>query len=373
MTLPLPRRGLLPLAGLLAMPALGRAAGAVTVRDVVGREVTLPAPARRLLLGEGRFIQLLALLERQDPAGLVAAWMGEFQRTDPQGHAQFVARFPAAARIPVVGASAAETFSIERALDARPDLAILGLDGHGPGKAAEAVAQLERAGVPVVFIDFRQEPLENSARSIGLVGRLIGREAQAREYLDFVQGRMDRIRAALAAANPAQPAVLMEMRAGGGRECCGSPGRGNLGEFIAFAGGRNIGADIIPGALGQLNTEYVVAQQPAVYVATGGTGGGADGAPKLGAGVTEAEARAALRGTVARTGIAGLPAVREGRAHGLWHSFYNSPLNILALEAMARWFHPQIFADLDPGATLAAINARFLAVPLDGTYWVSLR
>jgi iron complex transport system substrate-binding protein len=37
---------------------------------------------------------------------------------------------------------------------------------------------------------------------------------------------------------------------------------------------------------------------------------------------------------------------------------------------MAKWIHPELFADIDPSATLAEINRHFLAVPLEGTMWV---
>jgi iron complex transport system substrate-binding protein len=40
---------------------------------------------------------------------------------------------------------------------------------------------------------------------------------------------------------------------------------------------------------------------------------------------------------------------------------------------MATWFHPDAFADVDPKATLAEINARFLPVPLKGALWVDAR
>jgi iron complex transport system substrate-binding protein len=345
----------------------------ITLRDVAGREVTLPGPARRVLLGEGRLISAIALLERDDPTKVVAGWMGEFRRLDPQGFAQLAARYPAAETIPVVGASTAETFSIESALTARPDLVVLGLDGHGPGRGSEAEAQFARAGVPVVFVDFRQDPLHNTLPSIAVLGKALGRDREAAEYVAFAQGRMDRIQARLAEAKGPRPTVLMELRAGGTRECCGSPGRGNLGGLIELAGGANIGADVVPGALGPLNLEYVVSRDPAVYIATGGAAG--EGTqPRVGPGVTPEEARAALARTVSRAGISGLSGVKAGRAHALWHSFYDSPFNLLALEALASWIHPELFADLDPAATMAEMNRRFLPnLPLEGTYWVSLR
>ena len=346
----------------------------ITLHDLAGQDVTLPGPAKRVLLGEGRFIQALFLLERQDPIALVAGWMGEFKRLDPQGYAQVVAHFPAAEQIPVVGASSAESFSVERALALQPDLVVMSAaGGHSPDKDSPVVAQFRSAGVPVVFIDFRAHPLENTPKSLRLLGKALGREKQAEEFLAWRQERLDRIGRTLATAKPKASSVLMEMRAGGGRECCGSPGNGNLGEFIAFAGGDNIGAAVIPGPLGPLNLEYVVAQDPQLYVATGGANPADGTAPRMGPGVTEEQARAALRVTVARPGISGLTAVKEGRAHALWHNFYDSPYNLLAAEALARWLHPDLFADLDPAATLAEMNRRFLAVPLEGTFWVSLK
>ncbi len=358
------------LASLSAPPV---AAQPLRVTDLAGREVVLERPARRLLLGEGRFIHAIALLERENPAAVVAGWMADFQRLDPNGYAQYRARFPELDRIPLLGTTTAESFSVERALALQPDLVVLGLgSGHAPGRGNAVVDQLARAGVPVLFIDFRNHPLADTGPSLRALGQALGRSREAEEYLAFHQAHLDRIRARLEEAKPARPTVLMEMRAGGSRPCCGSPGNGNLGELVEFAGGHNLGADRIPGVLGQLNLEFVVASDPVVYVATGGTN--SDGtSPVVGAGITPEAAQAALEGTVQRAGISSLTAVRTGRAHALWHNFYNSPYNLLAVEALARWIHPEIFTDLDPAATLAEMNSRFLAVPLEGTFWISLR
>jgi iron complex transport system substrate-binding protein len=43
------------------------------------------------------------------------------------------------------------------------------------------------------------------------------------------------------------------------------------------------------------------------------------------------------------------------------------------VQAMAKWLHPQRFADLDPEATLRTAYARFQPVPLNGTYWIGLK
>ncbi|WBV42317.1 ABC transporter substrate-binding protein [Pseudoroseomonas cervicalis] len=365
------------LCGLLAACALllGAAtaeAEPIRLRDVTGQEIILPTPARRVVLGEGRFFHAVNLLERQDPTAVIAGWMGDFVRLDPAGYRQLVARFPAAAEIPTIGASTAESFSVERVLALRPDLVVLSADGgHAPGQGSDVVEQFRRAGVPVLFIDFRTAPMANTAPSLRLLGQALGRAREAEEFLAYRDAHLARIRDALAAHPGPRPRVLLDMLASSTRPCCHSAGRGNLGEFVEFAGGDNIGARVIPGALGPLNLEYVLTQDPAYYIATGSAGAADNSAPLLGAGVDAAQAASSLRGTTARTGIAGLGAVRQGHAAILWHHFYNSPYNLLAIEAIAHWIHPELFGDLDPAATQAEMNARFLAVPLEGLYWAA--
>jgi len=183
---------------------------------------------------------------------------------------------------------------------------------------------------------------------------------------------MDRIAERLEQQDPERPKVLMEMHAGAREECCGSPGKGNLGAFIDFAGGHNIGADIIPGALGTLNLEYIISEDPEVYIGTGSSNTDTPGI-LVGTHVGKEEARQSLERVIQRPGISTLSAVRQGRVYGLWHNFYNAPLNLLAVEAMAKWFHPNLFEDVDPEETLREMNDRFMAVPFAGTYWIGVQ
>lgn len=363
-------RALLAAFALLAAIA---AAHAETVTDLAGRSVALPARAERILLGEGRVIAALAILER-DPTRRVVGMMGEFERYDPGGYAQYKAALPAIAKIARVGRGNSDSFSLEAALALAPDLAIFGLEGHGPTpKDAEVVARLEKAGVAVLFIDFRKEPLVNTPRSIELLGVALGREAEAAAFTAFYRAELARVADRLPA--PQKPSVFIENRVGLGAECCATMANGMMGRFIDFAGGRNIASPLIPGSFGTLSLEYLLRNQPEVYIGTaiGSAGGGAQpGRIVLGAGATPEAARASLRQALQRTGIAELEAVRDGRAYAIWHHFYNSPFNVAAVQAMAKWLHPQRFADLDPEATLRSAYARFQPMPLAGTYWIGL-
>ena len=65
-------------------------------------------------------------------------------------------------------------FSVERAIALEADVVTLNLGGLERAKEAGMIEQLAEVGIPVVVIDFRQEPLENTVPSTYLLGRLMG-------------------------------------------------------------------------------------------------------------------------------------------------------------------------------------------------------
>ncbi len=357
----------------LCLPAI--AAPARTVVDIVGRTVAVPDKIERILLGEGRFLYALALIEGDQPLARIAGWQGELPFADPNGYADYRRRFPAIDRIPVIGRTSEDSVSSEQSVSTRPDIAIFGLGGHGPGRQSGLVKELEKAGVPVVFIDFRAQPVQHTPASMRILGRAIHREEAAEAYARFYEEHLHRVRSRVQSIPSAQrPRVFAELLAGVWDGCCHTVGQGNMAEFIDAAGGVNVAAGKVPGAIGDLHFEALIAEDPAVYIATGSRTQGNRLMLKAGAGVAPADLSASLQALAARPGFEVLSAVRQGRAHGLWHNFYDAPTNILAIEAMARWFHPDRFADVDPQATQDEINHRFLkALPLHGAYWGDLR
>ena len=45
----------------------------------------------------------------------------------------------------------------------------------------------------------------------------------------------------------------------------------------------------------------------------------------------------------------------------------------MAIQQLAKWFHPDLFADLDPDAAFRELHERFLPVPYESGYFVSLK
>jgi iron complex transport system substrate-binding protein len=44
----------------------------------------------------------------------------------------------------------------------------------------------------------------------------------------------------------------------------------------------------------------------------------------------------------------------------------------VAIQQLAKWFHPELFKDLDPDATFADFSQKFLPLPYQPGYWISL-
>ncbi|QNT78520.1 ABC transporter substrate-binding protein [Entomobacter blattae] len=353
----------------------GGALAAETVKDISGREVVIPDHVNRIVLGEGRLIYAMALLEGKNPFQRIVGWQGEFRKADQQNYDQYVKRFPQVAHIPLIGKNTADSVSSEKVLELKPDLVILSLVGHGPGPSSQLVSQLDAAHIPYVFVNFRTQPVAETVPSMLILGKALHREKEAQAYVDFYQAHLNHIREGVAKLSAAQkPTVFIEMLAGAREGCCHTAGNGNMGAFIEAAGGRNIAKDKLPGVIGELSLEAVIAANPDIYLADGTkspayTGGGI----RMGAEVSQALARSSFLEVLKRPGISTLRAVKDGKAYALWHSFYDSPYNIIAIEVMAHWFHPDIFKDVNPQKTAEELYNRFLSIPFTGTYWVAAK
>ena len=342
------------------------------VTDLAGRVVTVPDHPKRVLLGEGRFVFAMALLDRQDPVARLVGWQGELKQQDPYSWNQLVKRYPEAANVPLIGKTAEASVSPEKIVSLQPDVAVFSLSGHGPGRNNPMIATLQAAGIPIVFIDFRQHPVENTVPSMRILGQALDRQAEADAYIAFYEDHLARVRKIVDPVPQAQrPRVFVEMLAGVWPACCHTTGNGSFGELLEAAGGVNVAAPVLPGAIGDVSLEFLLNAQPDVYIATGSRS--EPGRPGLlaGPGATARVSADSLSILLARDGIRDLDAVKRRRAYGIWHAFYNSPYNVAAIEAMTTWLYPERAASLDPQGTLDALYRQFLDVDNAGTYWTA--
>ncbi|MDF3852849.1 ABC transporter substrate-binding protein [Paracoccus sp. P2] len=355
------------LAAFTLIASLGVAAADVVATDILGREVHLPEPARHIVLGEGRHLSVLGLMH-DDPVALVSGWRLDKALDEPTMQA-YREKFPDIDQIRPVG-SGNRDISAEAIIALHPDLVVLTLiDQNDPGMEV-ARQQIEAAGIPVAYVDFFSHPQENSIPSLRILGKLTGAEDRAEEFASFYDSRLARIRDRLAEPGIARPRVFFHVHAAP-QNCCSTVGSGVFHDFITTAGGQNIGHDTVKGVLGNVSLEYLIGADPDVYIATGGTHMAARGGLVLGSGVDAETAQASFQRLIAASGFASLRAVEQGRTAGVWHLFNDSPVHIALIEYLAKTFHPELFQDVDPAATLAEINARFSPVIVPGTWWVT--
>jgi len=234
---------------------------------------------------------------------------------------------------------------------------------------SRAREQIEAAGIPVVYVDFFLKPRENSLKSLRILGALTGSPDRAEAFATFYESHLATIRDRLVQANPPRPDVFMQVHALAS-DCCNTVGGGVFNDFIETAGGHNVGAEVVTGAVGKVGLEYLISRDPAYFVATGGQHMAARGGLVIGAGVDADTARASFEALLSAPGYSALSAVREGRVAAVWHLFNDTPSHIVMIEYLAKWLHPDLFADLDPSATLREIETRFLPVEVPGTYWL---
>lgn len=366
----------LALAALLSsVCALQALAEPITLTDIAGREVTVEAPAQRIILGEGRQIYLLGVLEREAPFAHVVGWREDLLQADPDTYALYAEKFPELKDLPTFGGFKDGTFDVEQAAALKPDLILMNLESKAATEDAGYDDKLAELNIPIVYVDFREDPMAHSVQSMEIMGKLTGQEARASEYIAFVDEQMKRVTDTLAGATFERPKVFVDRAGGYSEDCCMSFGDGNFGQYVEIAGGTNIAKDIIPGTFGTLNPEQIIAANPDQVIVTGGQweayvpGGAWVG---VGPGSDPVAAKAKLQALTERTAMTGITAVKTGQVHAIWHQFYDNPYYFVAVQQLAKWQHPELFADLDPEATLKELHERFLPVDYKPGYWVSL-
>ncbi|MCG5478922.1 MAG: ABC transporter substrate-binding protein [Ensifer alkalisoli] len=347
----------------------------ITVTDIAGRQVSVKAPVKRILLGEGRQLYLIASLEPDDPLAHVVAWRNDLIEADPATYQQYLEAYPKLAEVPAFAGKENGLIDIESTIVQKPDVVLLNLEAMRANEDAKYVEKLAELNIPVLYIDFRHYPLKNTEPTIRLLGKIMGREARAEEIIAFRREAMARVTEVIARAKPERPRVFIERIGGYADDCCLSFGAENFGKYVELAGGHNIGSDILPTTFGQLNPEQVIAANPEHVVVTSADWEayvpGGHWIP-LGPGADPKVTREKLEWFTSRSAYTDIAAQKARNFHGIWHQFYNSPYEFFAVQQLAKWFHPELFADLDPDATFAEYHRRFLPIPYRHGYAVSL-
>ena len=276
-------------------------AGPITATDDSGHQVTLTAPAARVVSLAPANTEIAFAIGAGDK--VVAGTIYD--------------DYPAAAKkLPKVGDFANP--SVEKIVAFRPDLVLA-----AGGIQAGLRSKLENLGVKVFVVD--PTSLNGVFSDLTTLGRLMGVSSSADTVVASLKRRTDAVEQKVAGL-PAQP-VFVEiyskplMTAGTGTY---------VDDMVKLAGGTNIG-DAAGSGFPTFSEEVLFKDDPAVYVATTGS--------MVSAGQIEK-----------RKGYAALKAVQDHRVYVLDQNILDRPGPRLVdgLEQLARAIHPEAFGSPSP-------------------------
>ena len=185
-----PIRTLVALILILILQGTNRpAAYGLEVFDDLGRRVSLPSPAKRIIALYGAYNEILAALGLED-------------RIVGRTKADRIP--PVILSKPVIGTHMRP--NIEIVLGVRPDLA---LQSAGRQEALDAVQQLRREGLQVAV--FNPSTFRELFSVITRIGILTGEPERARRVTADLQSRLDQVRASFKASE-SRPSVFFEVR-----------------------------------------------------------------------------------------------------------------------------------------------------------------
>jgi iron complex transport system substrate-binding protein len=362
----------------LAFSLLAVTARAGEITDVTGRKVELDLPAKRVIVGEARQVHVIAALKGEQTFDTIVGWRDDLLKKDPDSYAAYVERFPQIEKLLRFGYVPQGDFSLETAITLSPDVITLNLEAEKSAKESGFEEKAAAAGIKIIYLDFRIDPEKNSEASVEILGKLFGAEERAREFIAYRRAEIARVTDRLASVKDLKrPNVFIERAPGisGENNCCRTFGPVNFGAMVDLAGGHNIADGIIKTTFGDLNPEQLVVADPDHVIVTGSNWAAESDINQfvpVGRGADMTLSRDRLANLMKRTPFPELKAVKEGNVHAVWHQFYGAPYEFFPIQQFAKWFHPDLFADLDPEKNFEEFHRKFLPVTYKPGYFASL-
>lgn len=271
----------------------------VTVRDALGRAVTLPAPPQRIVTIFASNTEMVAAL------GLAGRIVG----------IEAFTRYPREVLgKPLVGGRLG--FSVDAVVRQRPDLVVV-----TPARQAahQLVDPMERIGVPVIVL--QHATVAEVLANIRLLGLATGEVGRADELAARLETRIGDVQRRV--AHEQRPrTVMITGRVGNGLLLVARPGT-YTGDAIALSGARFALAD--RGIVAQVSPEAILDADPDTLLFAGSTRD--------------------LDELVARPGWRDMRAVRAGRAHAVNRAEFliPGPRTVDGIERLARLLHARAF------------------------------
>ncbi len=345
----------------------------ITITDLTGAVYTFDKPLEHVIVqwscAGGPFMTMSALLGND-----VYKYLAGIDNT-PQDYradmwAQYTAAVPGLLEVPMIG-SIDEEFNLEAVIASDAQAAILPLGMQSV--AAESVqSKLEAAGIPVIYVDYHAETIENHTKSTELLGKLFGKEARAQEIIKFYREHTDAIveRVDEILQNQERPNIYIEVGMNGPAECGNTFDNSYSWGGIAYAsGGNSIGEGIVENS-SKMDPEYLLTANPEKVIFTGSYWPSKPESIRMGFDSNEEDTRKLVEAYFNRAGWNELDAVKNGEIYVIHHGLGREMYDCACFEFFAKTCFPEEFSDLNPTATLKEYYSKFLPYEFSGNWFM---
>ena len=358
----------LALAAALAFGTAVVHAKPVQITDVNGRKVTVDLPAKRVVLGF-YYQDYMAIGGKDALNNVVGFSKAVWADWAPPSWAAFSKAVPKLNQLADVGEVEVGTFSVEKVLALKPDLLILA-DWQYKALGSD-LARINKAGIPIVVLDYNAQTVAKHIQSTKLIGTLTGQQQKADKLAADYKRIADTIQARVKKANLPKPKVYVEFGNKGPAEHSVTFGKSMWGSMATLVGGNNIAASSVE-FYGPINPEKVLAAKPDVIVITGRETElkKSPTAMVMGWGIPKAEAEKRLAGFAKRAGWANLPAIKNNRLYAAYHANSRTLSDGASIQFMAKAIYPQLFKDFNPEKTYIDFYRQNLSVVPNGTFYL---
>ena len=340
-----------------------------TITDVIGREVKVDLPAKRVVLGF-YFEDYMAVGTEKAFDSVVGISRDAWEGWVPANWNMHLKHRPSLNTLADVGEVEAQTFSVEKVLSLKPDLVVLA-DWQYKALGLDA-DRLEEEGIPIVVVDYNAQTTERHVASTKVLGELTGQEKRAEEIAELYADSMKDISKRVAAAGKTKPKVYVEFGNKGPKEYSFTYGKNMWGAMVTAAGGDNIAAPFVEW-WGPINPEQVLASKPDAIFISGRENNKVDSALPMGQGVNADEARAKLSAFAGRQGWSELPAIKNNHLYGVYQGASRTLSDFAMVQYIAKQLYPEQFKDVDPVTNYLNYYNQYLPVKPQGTFAISAK
>lgn len=353
----------------LMLTALTAQAEVKTINDVLGRDIQVDVPAKRVVLGF-YYPDYIAATGAENFGQVVGISREFWEKFNPGSWDLYNQKLPNLQGIGDIGNIDRGTFSFEKTLAMKPDVVILAKQQYDTLKAE--MPRFEAANIPVVVVDYNDQTVKNHVKSTQIFGQLAGSEQRAdqvaQEYADGIADIQKRVNV----AQSAKPKIYVEFGDKGPKEHSFTFGKNMWGAIADIVGGDNISKPFVEN-WGPINPEQVLVSKPEVIMISGTeVGMKQPNTMAMGIDVPADEAQRRLKGFTTRNGWENLPAVKNNRVYGIYHTASRSLSDLAAAQFMAKALYPEAFADVDPEKTYMDFHEKYLPVKPNGTFFIQL-